>query len=117
MATKRAMGQHRPYDPGEDMVRFNDGDVVCQGPGNVRRYHNRPGICGRATRKLGRYRIAGGGHDVYECIPAPRAGSQAHRFGLRSPASADDATVKLGRAQVVDVATETPTFGRTDLPF
>jgi hypothetical protein len=100
MVTK-ASGARRPYNPGEDRAKERDGFIVCQAPAGLTygRGAYKPDICGKPVSKVGRFRIAGGWHDVYECIREPK-----HRFGI----SGDG----VNRARtVIDIAVGKPVFG------
>lgn len=88
----------RPYNPGEDMRKYNDGVIVCQAPSG--RPRGSLPICGRAVQRTGSARISGGVHELYEC-------SIGHRFGVKST-TADG---RLHRS-VVDIPNEKPVFGR-----
>jgi len=110
-------GEHRRYDPGEDLQKARDGTVVCQGAGLVRGYRGRQGICGKPVTKLGRFRLAGGWHDVYAC-------PYGHRFGLKGTITeargghlAAGQPQRLSEVGVIDVTTGKPTFGGGELPF
>jgi hypothetical protein len=82
--------RHRAYEPGED--RSKDADLVCQGPTD--RHYKK--VCNATpVTKVGRYRVAGGWHDVYDC-------PKGHRFGV---------TLKNGLRKVIDIPKEKPTFG------
>lgn len=91
---------HRPYHPGEDMSKFNAGVIVCQARSNAPRGYIP--ICAKDTLKVGRYRFAGGWHDVYRCVVG-------HQFGVLTKGEPP----RQART-VVDVPNEKPVFGGGD---
>lgn len=86
-------GASRVYYPGEDMAKHREGVIVCQTGGQ----HGRFKICGKATRREGRYKLAGGWWEVYDCETY-----DSHRFGIRQG--------RNGK-RVIDVPKAKPTFG------